>query len=463
MIQQQTRRSFLASAASAPLLATHSAAAGPKPNVVLVLADDLPAWFLGCYGNREVKTPNIDRLAAAGTRFLNSFVCTPICSPSRATLFTGRTPRQHGIEDFLTANPAANPAQGQQAPPTSFANEVFLSDLLAPAGYRCGYVGKWHMGNDANPGRHFSYTYTMSGGPRRYIDPEMALNGSVVKEQGYLTDLMTRRALDFLDQQNRTSPFFLAVGYLNPHTPYSGHPQRYYDLYADCNFATFGIQPKAPNALREAQFMDDPVPNLRRAAAAVTSLDDQIPLLQRKLIEKGLFDNTIFVFTGDNGYLFGRHGFWSKGHASNPINMYEEVMQVPMIWSWPGRIPTQVVRPELVSFYDFLPTVCEAAGVDAPRDRNLVGRSYLPVLTNQAIPRRERWRDLVFGQFRYTEMARDNRYKLIIRHAGDGPNELYDLRQDPRERTNQFDNQAYVTIRQSLLQELDAWRARQRA
>lgn len=462
-MNQQTRRSFLATAAAAPLLAQRKPAAGPKPNVVLVLADDLPAWLLGCYGNQEVKTPNIDRLAAAGTRFLNSFVCTPICSPSRATLFTGRTPRQHGIEDFLTENPIAEPAQGQKAPPPSFAGEIMLSDLLAAAGYRCGYIGKWHMGNDVSPGHHLSYTYTMSGGARSYTDPEMALNGSVVKEKGYLTELMTRRALEFLDQQSKSAPFFLTIGYLNPHTPYNGHPQKYYDMYADCNFATFGIQPRAANALREAQFMDDPVPNLRRAAAAVTALDDQIPPLQRKLIEKGLFDNTIFVFTGDNGYLHGRHGLWSKGHASNPINMYEEVMQVPMIWSWPGRIPTQVVRPELVSFYDFLPTVCEAVGVDAPKDRNLVGRSYFPVVANRLLPKAERWRDLVFGHFRYTEMARDNRYKLIVRHDGKGPNELYDLRQDPRERVNQFDNQAYVTIKQSLLKELDAWRARQRA
>lgn len=207
--------------------------------------------------------------------------------------------------------------------------------------------------------------------------------------------------------------------------------------------------------------MDDPVPNLRRAAAAVTALDDQIPLLQRKLIEKGQFDNTIFVFTSDNGYLHGRHGLWSKGHASNPINMYEEVMQVPMLWSWPGRIPTHSARPELVSFYDFFPTVCEATGVDAPSDRKLVGRSYFPVVANQPIPKERRWRDLVFGQFRYAEMARDNRYKLIVRHEGKGPNELYDLRSDPRERVNQYDNQAFVTIRQSLQKDLDAWRARQ--
>lgn len=460
-MNQQTRRSFLAAASSAPLLAQRREAPTRKPNILLILADDLPAWLLGCHGNQEVKTPNIDRLAAAGTRFLNSFVCTPICSPSRATLFTGRTPRQHGIEDFLTATPASNPPQGQKEPPASFVNEIMLSDLLSRAGYRCGYMGKWHMGGDSRPGHGFSYSYTMTEGRRTYTDPEMALNGEVIREKGYLTELITRRATEFLDSQTKDVPFFLTLGYLNPHTPYEGHPARYYDMYAGVNFATFGIQPKAPNALREANYMDDPVPHLRRAAASVTALDDQLPVLQRKLIEKGLFDNTIVIFTGDNGYLHGRHGLWSKGHASNPINMYEEVMQVPMIWSWPGHIPTQSARPELVSFYDFLPTVCEAAGVDAPKDRNLVGRSYLSLVTNQ--PRRERWRDLVFGQFRYAEMARDNRYKLVVRNDGAGPNELFDLRQDPREKVNQYDNQAYVTIRESLMRDLEAWRARQRS
>ena len=114
----------------------------------MVVADDLAAWMLGCYGNKEIKTPNIDLLARGGVRFLNNFVVTPVCSASRATLFTGRTPRQHGIHDFLTPNPIERPPQGQAAPPASFANEIMISDALAGAGYRCGYTGKWHMGGD---------------------------------------------------------------------------------------------------------------------------------------------------------------------------------------------------------------------------------------------------------------------------------------------------------------------------
>jgi choline-sulfatase len=454
-----TRRSFLAGSAAPLVLAQRKdAPAAPPPNVLLILADDLASWMLGCYGNQEIKTPNIDRLARAGTRFLNNSVCTPICSASRATLFTGRVPRQHGIHDFLTPKPIENPPQGQAEAPATFKNEVMISDVLAGRGYNCGYVGKWHMGEDQKPPNHFNYTYTMTGGSRSYDNPAMFLNGQQVEEKGYLTDLMTQRAVSFLDQQTPSKPFFLTVGYLNPHTPYEGHPQKYYDMYAGAKFETTGWEPPAPNALRERDMLKDIVGNLRRCAAAVTALDDQIPVLLRKLQEKSLRDNTIVIFTGDNGYLLGRHGLWSKGLASDPINMYEEVMQTPMIWNWHGRVPVEGMRPELVSFYDVLPTICDATGTTPPAGRNLCGRSYLPIVTNRPIPKDQPWRNVIFGHFRNTEMARDPRYKVVLRNNGAGPNELYDLRVDPREKVNQYENPQFITVRDRLTRELEGWR-----
>jgi choline-sulfatase len=235
------RRDFLLTTTGAAFAADKKPV--QRPNILLVLADDLAAWMLGCYGNKEIKTPNIDQLARSGMRFANSFVATPICSASRATLFTGRMPRQHGIHDYLTEKPIDSPPQGQAAPPASFEKEVMVSDVFTGAGYRCGYVGKWHMGQDQRPGHGYQYTYTMLGGSRSYRDPEMFLNGERVQEQGYLTELMTRRACEFLEQQSASSPFFLTVGYLNPHTPYEGHPQKYYDMYAGTNFDTVGWEP----------------------------------------------------------------------------------------------------------------------------------------------------------------------------------------------------------------------------
>jgi choline-sulfatase len=458
------RRDFLL--ASAATIAAASASAqnkkapstGPKPNVLLIIADDLAAWMLGCYGNKEIKTPNIDNLARRGARFQHGFVATPICSPSRATLFTGRTPMQHGIHDFLTPNPIENPPQGQKDVPASMASEVMLTDLASAQGYDCGYVGKWHINlDDAKPGHGIRWWYTMIGGSGPYNNPEMCLNGSMVKEEGYLGELMTRRACEYLDQQSGSKPFFLTVSYLNPHTPYNGHPQKYYDMYAKTSFDTIGWEPPAPNALREKDLLKDTVGNLRRCAAAMTALDDQIPVLLNKLQQKNLYDNTVVLFVGDNGFLLGRHGLWSKGLASDPPNMYEEVVNVPMIMTWPGKIPVESARPELVSFYDVMPTFCELFGASVPQ-RNLCGKSFLPLVARQPGVKLPPWRSTVFAHLRNTDMARDNRFKLVIRNNGAGPNELFDLRADPREKVNQYSNSQFLTARDRLAAELKQWK-----
>jgi choline-sulfatase len=454
-----SRREFLlGAAAAAPMLAEKKAPPKP-PNIVLVIADDLPAWMLGCYGNKEIRTPNIDRLAQTGARLANNFVCTPIGSASRATLFTGRTPMQHGIQDFLTEQPIAKPPQGQAAPPASFAQEVMISDVLAGQGFNCGYSGKWHIGNDAEPQHKFSYWYTLGRPARGYRDPHMSLNGKPVDEKGYLADLITQRACEFIGQQSASQPFFLTVSHLNPHTPYEGHPQKYYDMYANTKFDSVDYQPAAPNALREKDMLKDTLGNIRRAAAATTALDDQIPPLLECLRKRGVLDNTLIVFTGDNGFLLGRHGLWSKGLASDPINMYDEVMAVPMLWAWPSRIAPGSVRPEMVSYYDVMPTLCEVAGATAP-DRNLCGRSYYPLLTRQPLPKKRPWPSTVYGYFRNTEMARDNRHKVVVRNNGEGPNELYDIIGDRRERVNQYENPAFVTVRDRLSGQLSGWKKR---
>lgn len=463
------RRSFLAQtgAATAAAIATTTSVRGQNspsatpPNVLLIIADDLAAWMLGCYGNKEFRTPNIDNLARRGARFQNAFVCTPICSPSRATLFTGRTPMQHGIHDFLTAAPIADPPQGQKDIPASFGSEVMLTDLAASKGYDVGYVGKWHMHHeDAKPGHGINWWYTMIGGSRAYNDPEMSLNGDVRTEKGYMPQLMTDKACEYLGKQSAAKPFFLTVSYLNPHTPYDGHPQKYYDMYAKTSFDTVGWEPPAPNALREKNLLADTVGNIRKCAAGVTALDDQVPALLNKLKEKGLYDNTVILFVGDNGFLLGRHGLWSKGLASDPPNMYEESVRVPMLMSWPGRVPVESSRPELVSFYDVLPTFCELTGAALPASRNLCGQSLLPLVLRKPGSKTPPWRSAVFAHLRNTDMARDNRFKLVIRNDGNGPNELFDLRNDPREKVNQYSNTQFLTVRDRLQIELADWKKR---
>ena len=424
-----------------------------RPNILVILADDLADWHLGCYGNREIRTPNIDRLASEGVRMSNSFVHTPICSPSRATFFTGRTARQHGIRDFLSANPIPDPPQGQLAPPPSFKNEVMISDLLAAAGYYCGYIGKWHMDDDETRqhGYQFWYAWTRRGsGP--YRDPVMSLNGERVQEKGYLTDVWTDRAVQFINEK-RDRPWFLTVAYFNPHTPYEGHPQKYYDLYKDARFQTIGIEPKAPNALREANLMNDPIGNLRKAAASTTALDDQLPRLLEALERSGQRRSTLVIFTGDNGFLYGRHGGWSKGEALDPYVMYEEVIRVPMIFSFPERLPGGRVIDEFVSLYDTLPTLCEAAGVNPPKDRNLPGRSYWALLAGKKI----KWENVIYTNLHYVDAVRDRRYKLVWRNGGRGPNELFDLKIDPRENQNRIDDSKLAGVKQRLRERLEQW------
>lgn len=415
--------------------------------------------MLGCYGNKEIQTPNLDNLARRGVRFQNAFVCTPICSPSRATLFTGRTPMQHGIHDFLTDQPIADPPQGQKEIPASFANEVMLTDLASAKGYDVGYVGKWHMHHeDAKPGHGVNWWYTMLGGSGPYNNTKMSLNGEIRQETGYMPQLMTDKACEYIGKQSAGKPFFLTVSYPNPHTPYDGHPQKYYDMYAKTSFDTVGWEPPAPNALREKNLLADTVGNIRKCAAATTALDDQIPPLLNKLKEKGLYDNTVVIFVGDNGFLLGRHGLWSKGLASDPPNMYEESVQVPMLMSWPGRIPVESARPELVSFYDIVPTFCELTGAALPASRNLCGRSLAPLVLRKPGVKPPVWRSTVFAHLRNTQMARDNRFKLVLRNDGKGPNELFDLRADPREKVNQYGNAQFLTVRDRLLKELAEWR-----
>jgi arylsulfatase A-like enzyme len=196
--------------------------------------------------------------------------------------------------------------------------------------------------------------------------------------------------------------------------------------------------------------------NQRLAAAAVTALDDDVAALLSRLSDRRLLDQTLIIFTSTCGSLLGRHGLWDSAPASDPANMYEEVVATPLVWSWPGHVPPQLTRPELVSAYDLVPTLCELTGADLPA-RNLCGRSYLPLATGKPLPKKQPWRTTVFGHYQNTDMARDKRYKLVLR-VPPAPGELYDLSVDPRERVNQYENPQFLTVRTSLAADLARWK-----
>jgi len=287
------------------------------------------------------------------------------------------------------------------------------------------------------------------------VNPTLLVNGQPTQESGPTPEVLTRQAAAFIDRQS--GPFLLVVSYPAASASGEGLSEKYLDLYKDAAFQTFGIQPAAASALDGKEMLADTVASIRKAAAAIALLDEQVGALQRKIIRKGIFENTVFVFTSVTGQFLGRRGLWGSGYASNPPNLFEESVHTPLIVSWPGRIPTQSSRPELVCAADLVPTLCEATLVPAPSARNLSGRGVLNVACGKPLPKGQAWKDLVFGEFRGAEMARDNRFKLILREEDQSVDELYDLRKDPGERINQFENQEYADVRTRLTAELRAW------
>ena len=236
--------------------------------------------------------------------------------------------------------------------------------------------------------------------------------------------------------------------------PYEGHPQKYYDMYAQTAFETVRVAAGgAQRAAREgnAQGYGGQHPQVRgggdgarRPGGARSSTSCS---------ERQLLDNTLVVFTGDNGFLLGRHGLWSKGLASDPINMYEEVMQVPMIWSWLGKVPAENTRPELVSFYDLLPSLCDATGAPVAHGRNLCGRSYLPARHQQAAAEE---RAVAQPRLRLLPQHRDGARRALqgggAQRRARGRTSCTTCAADPRERVNQYDNPQFVNVRDRLRQ-----------
>lgn len=253
-------------------------------------------------------------------------------------------------------------------------------------------------------------------------------------------------------------PFFLMVSY-KFQAPYEGVAAKYQDLYAKAKLDTFSREPVASTASRDKELLANILISQRKAAAAVSALDDEVGVVLSKLSERKLQDNALVIFTSTCGSLLGRHGLWGSGDASDPANMFEEVVAPPLLWSWQGRVPAQATRPELVSSYDLVPTICDITGADVP-EGNLCGRSYLPLATNKPLPKKQPWPKVVFGSFQSTEMAHGDRYKMVQRDGGKGPGELYDLRMDPREKVNQFANLQFLTVKTGLTADLAKWKQR---
>lgn len=419
--------------------------AGDRTNLVLVMTDDQGAWSMGCYGNPEARTPVLDKMAAGGVRMTRAFATTPVCSPSRATFFTGRIPSQHGVHDWIK-----NENMGVRAR-YCLPREKQISEILAEAGYVCGLSGKWHLGDSLQARAGYTFWYAMPQGGSQYNDAEMIWEGKVVKTKGYVTDRITDKAIEFLNA-NRDRPFFLNVQYNAPHSPFAGHPADLVRLFGDTPFSSIPQLPPHPWA---SSLLD--VRNRREVLeqyfAACSGVDRAVGRLLAELEKLGLTGNTLVVYTSDQGFCTGHHGVWGKGNGTNPRNAYDTSLQVPMILSHPGRLPGGKTLDAKVSAYDFMPTVLDYLGVKTPTDRNLPGRSFAPILRGDKQADRA---DAIFGEYGQLRFIRTNDHKYIHRANG-GPFELYDLRKDPDENINLVDQAEHRELRNSLRKRIFEW------
>ncbi len=434
-----------------------------KPNIVFVLVDDLRWDELGCTGHPFAKTPNVDRIAAEGATFRNAFATTPLCSPSRASYLTGLYPHGHGIVDNT-----ARDAQSHRL--------VTFPMHLRQAGYRTGFVGKWHMGNDDSKRPGFD-DWACLQGQGTSDDPDLNLNGKSTRVRGYTTDVLGDLALTFLDREDER-PFLLYLSHkgLHPETkqnadgslsdPNAAHfipAERHKNLYKDDPI------PRRPNVVDSLEGK----PALRRPIAGLpplgpgtgtsdesirgrqrmlASIDEGVGRLLQALERSGRLDETAFIFTSDHGYFYGEHGLSTERRLA-----YEEAIRVPLLVRYPPLIRARTTIEPIVIGLDIAPTLLELGGAPAPA--RLHGRSILPLLRGEVASLRdsfliEHTSDNVFPRAAGMgyRAVRTGRWKSIHFRDLQGMDELYDLAADPYELENLIDDPA----RRDTLAELQA-------
>lgn len=435
-----------------------------RPNILFILSDDQGAWAMGCAGNEELETPNLDRIASTGIRFDNFFCASPVCSPARASILTGQIPSQHGVQDFLRrGNSTLLPGDGLEI--EYMQGRRSYIQTLAENGYACGLSGKWHLGRSALPQMGFKYWNVHATGGGNYYNAPMLKDGELRQPDGYVTDVITDNALDFLNGQlDSEAPFSLNVHYTAPHAPWGRehHPDEIFDDFHD-NYAFDSvpfedIHPNQLNKEARAATLGNTPENRRLALsgyfAAIVEMDRNIGRLLDWLEENRLRENTLVVFNADNGMNMGHHGIWGKGNGTYPPNMFDTAVKVPMLISRPGHVPQDLICDKLLSQYDFMPTLLGYLELESPSDQPLPGRDFSPILRGESLG--DETPIYVLDEYGPTRMIRTRTWKYVHRYP-DGPDELYDLANDPFERLDLVDLPEYDERISSLRTELEDW------
>ncbi|TRX58452.1 sulfatase [Fulvivirga sp. M361] len=439
-------------------------AAGPKrPNVVFILSDDHRYDFMGFTGKVPfLKTPNMDKMALEGTHFQNTFVTTSLCSPSRASILTGQFSHRHQVIDN----------QSLVSDTTRF-----FPEYLQSGGYKTAFFGKWHMGeHHADPRKGFDHWVSFKG-QGAYYNPLLNINGQekAYQDSTYITDLLTDMAVDWLDEQDETQPFFMYLSHKGVHAEFAPAQRHVKDYenespfypptmfpdekekdynYEDVpewvkkqRYSWHGVDYMYHGALKFDEFY-------KRYTETLLSIDESIGSVLKKLEEEGLLDNTLVFYMGDNGFSFGEHGLIDKRHA------YEESIRVPLLAYGGGDLlKTQQVK-QLIQNIDIAPTILDMAGLEKPK--NMDGQSFVPLLKKEDIP----WRDRIYYEYFWerpfpqtptVHAVRTDKYKFIRYYGIWDVNELYDLENDPWEMNNLIRSADHKELAKELRQDLFKW------
>lgn len=420
------------------------------PNVVLILTDNHGAWTLGCYGNEDIRTPHIDRLAEEGMLFTRAFANNPVCSPTRATLLTGLMPSQNGVHRYLGGG-------GAQVGPGAYNTiEEFdsIPSILTEAGYVSGLVGKWHLGDNLHPQEGFTYWITKPhGGTSGFYDQEVIEDGKIRVEPTYLTDLWTEHGIRFI-KQNRDQPFFLFLAYNGPYglrvMEREAIRNRHASYYADHPLPSMPRDAPHPWNHSYGEWLYN-MDVRRKYAAEISAIDDGVGRLVEALKQLQLDQNTLIIFMADQGLAGGHSGFWGMGDHTRPLTAFDWTLRIPMIFHHPERIPGNQRSDLLVSNYDILPTLLHYLGLESriPDGPPLPGRNFSPILEGRSVV----WDNELFFEFENLRAIRTAEWKYIER-IHQRPNELYHLEADPGERLNLYGDPDQTAVQEQLRKRL---------
>ena len=434
-----------------------------RPNFVFILSDDLGGRDLGCYGSTFHETPNLDRLAATGMRFAEAYAACSVCSPTRASIMTGKYPARQGLTDWIPGR-ADRPDQklkklnaARQLP----LEELTVAEALKEAGYRTAFIGKWHLGGKGFFPEHQGFDLNVGGcqlgHPPSYFSPYSIPTLTDGPKGEYLTDRLTDEALKFIES-NRARPFFLYLSHYAVHNPQQAKPELIEKFRSKLAKVP---PPSGPEFLPEGESRARQVQNQPVYAAMLQSLDESVGRILGKLEELGLSTNTVIIFTSDNGGLSTSEG---APTSNAPLRAgkgwpYEGGIREPLIVRWPGvTAPNSVGRSPSMST-DYYPTILEMAALPLRPDQHMDGVSLVPVLKGGTIAERP----LFWHYPHYSNQGggpcgavRVGNLKLVEWYE-DMRRELFDLKSDPEEKHDlaaRMPEQA-----KALQQQLQDWRA----